>query len=259
MSQLLNLDIINKITIDNLYTHPFPHIILDNFFPLQLVNDLHCMALDIPTQSMFRHSNHITDLKYETSDGLNRSKSFAQLRAFLDSPFFIEKVSSMLGISEPLLPDCDFFGSGIHCMPPGGFLEMHLDFRIHPKTKLNRRLNALLYLNKHYFPAYGGHLVIAHKSKPHVTAQIEPLFNRLVIFPTNDYTFHGVPNPIPLDAPSRYSIAYYYYSKDRPYSDIDKSRRYDSTVYISSSLKRTMLIKLLRLKQRILTRLKNEV
>ena len=64
---------------------------------------------------------------------------------------------------------------------------------------------------------------------------IEPLFNRLVIFNTNDTTFHG--HPTSLKFPENYprtSLAFYYYtSKKRSFKE-RKRFKTTTTRYIAS-------------------------
>ena len=61
---------------------------------------------------------------------------------------------------------------------------------------------------------------------------IEPLFNRLVIFNTNDTTLHGHPHALnfPEDYP-RASIAMYYYSAGVPVTERTR-RRATTTRYV---------------------------
>ena len=52
--------------------------------------------------------------------------------------------------------------------------------------------------------------------------KISPNFNKLVIFNTTDYSFHGHPNPLacPEDV-TRKSLALYYYTNGRPSNEIN--------------------------------------
>ena len=66
-------------------------------------------------------------------------------------------LEALTGI-EGLIPDPYFGGGGLHQIEPGGFLKIHADFNVHPKLKLDRRLNMLIYLNRDWREEYGGHL-----------------------------------------------------------------------------------------------------
>ena len=73
----------------------------------------------------------------------------------------------------------------------GGFLRMHTDFNRHEKLLFDRRINTLYYLNKNWRPEYGGELLIQRLGAPQQKG-IEPIFNRLVIFNTNDEHCTGI-------------------------------------------------------------------
>lgn len=51
-----------------------------------------------------------------------------------------------------------FTGAGIHYHANGGKLDLHLDYGIHPISRMERRLNIILYLNHDWKDEYGGHL-----------------------------------------------------------------------------------------------------
>ena len=54
----------------------------------------------------------------------------------------------LTGIDEVLMPDPYFSGGGLHEIKKGGLLKIHADFNKHPLTKLDRRINVLIYLNQ---------------------------------------------------------------------------------------------------------------
>lgn len=50
-----------------------------------------------------------------------------------------------------------------------------------------------------------------------------PVFNRLVVFSTTDWSYHGLPDPIECPKEmSRKSIALYYYSNGRPSHEVEE-------------------------------------
>ena len=108
------------------------------------------------------------------------------------------------------------WGGGIHRIKRGGFLKIHSDTNFHPDFNLDRRLNLLLYLNKNWNDKYGGELELWDKKMKKCVKKIAPLFNRAVIFSTDDNSYHGHPDP--LNCPEnvvRQSLALYYYSHGR--------------------------------------------
>jgi Rps23 Pro-64 3,4-dihydroxylase Tpa1-like proline 4-hydroxylase len=134
---------------------------------------------------------------------------------------------AVTGIEE-LTSDPYLFGGGMHETFPGGFLKMHTDFNFHRTLKLDRRINVLLFLNEDWRPEWKGELLLAGRNLKNPVS-IEPLINRMVIFNTNDHSYHGQPDPNCFPAGnSRKSIAMYYYSPDRPDGEID-SRKFGTT------------------------------
>ncbi len=69
------------------------------------------------------------------------------------------------------------------------------DFNWHNKLKLHRRINVLIYLNPDWEDEWGGFLDIA---SPDFTEKksIKPLFNRTLIFSTDDFSFHCHQDPL---------------------------------------------------------------
>jgi hypothetical protein len=58
---------------------------------------------------------------------------------------------------------------------------VHVDYNFHPQTKLHRRMNLLLYLNKDWKPEYEGYLELWDLESNVQLNSIAPLFNRAVI------------------------------------------------------------------------------
>ena len=244
---------LNRLCENALFGDPFPHLVIDEFLDEESANTLASLCKEkASSDEVIRHTNNITDNRIECRENLDSEEVFIELEEVLRSDRCVAAVSSLLGIQEKLQGDTDLFGSGVHCLPPGELLGMHLDFKHHPRTGLCRRLNTILYLNRGYKREHGGLLELAIREKPQERKSIEPLFNRLVVFPTNDYTLHGIPRRIPVDAPNRYSIAYYHYSETRPDSDIDSKREYESTWYLPEGLAKGALVRVMRLRTRLI-------
>jgi hypothetical protein len=83
-------------------------------------------------------------------------------------------------------------------------------------------LNLIVYLNKGWKAEWGGSLEIHSNPRRPLENQIrsyEPLFNRAVLFETNEYSWHGFPK---IELPeeerhrSRKSISIYLYTRERP-------------------------------------------
>ena len=150
--------------------------------------------------------------------------------SFMNSPEFLSFLQELTGIDD-LIADPDFNGGGIHLIPRGGKLGIHIDFsRALFDNNKYRRANCLLYLNDGWQREWEGALELWNKKPSEggsCVKKVFPFFNRLVIFGTSKNSWHG--HPTPLNCPEgeyRKSLATYYYSS-QPGDDLDEH----STVY----------------------------
>lgn len=153
----------------------------------------------------------------------------------LNSRSFLSWLERLTEIEESLIADPNLFGGGLHQSINGAFLNVHVDYNIHPETKFHRRLNVLVYMNKDWKEEYEGHLELWNLTdgKKELLEKVTPLFNRCVIFETNEISYHG--HPTPLNTPpeiNRKSLATYYYTKDRP---LDEIAHEHNTVYVNTA------------------------
>ena len=209
---------------------PFPHVVLDGLFDAAVLESIlrdfpdprsmQWMQFDNPQEKKLGYSHERSTLSKTVRDFLNDLNSFKML-------LWLEALTGI----EGLIPDPYFGGGGLHQIEPGGFLKVHADFNVHPKLKLDRRLNMLIYLNQEWKEEYGGHLELWDRDQKSCRHRILPLFNRTVIFSTTDTSFHGHPHP--LTSPpgiTRKSVSLYYYTAGRPAEE--RSVAHD-TIFIS--------------------------
>ena len=133
---------------------------------------------------------------------------------------FLQFLSEVTGIPN-LISDPGFEGGGLHQIIPGGKLGVHADFNRHRDYGLDRRLNLLLYLNKDWREEYGGNLELWDRNMSKCEARVAPLFNRVMVFGTTDFTYHGHPDPLQCpEGMTRKSMALYYFSNGRPAEEV---------------------------------------
>lgn len=206
---------------------PFPHLIIDNLLPPQLLESVLAEFPD-PHQAKWKQCYHANSKKLSCADERLMGDTTRHVLAELNSGTFLSFLERLTGI-RGLIPDPHLFGGGLHLIEPGGFLKIHADFNVHQQLRLDRRLNLLLFLNQNWREEYGGHLELWDRDMTACRQRILPVFNRCVIFATTDWAYHGHPEPLtcPPDR-SRKSIAMYYYTNGRPAEEHSKPH---STLY----------------------------
>jgi hypothetical protein len=112
---------------------------------------------------------------------------------------------------QGLFIDPDFHGGGFHQGGDGSYLDMHVDFNMHPlHSNWLRTVNMLVYLNPDWQPGWGGELLIT-SSLDREPVTVSPLFNRALIMLTSDFTYHGYTKMNLPEGVTRKSIATYAY------------------------------------------------
>lgn len=183
------------------YERPFRHVVMDGFLSPETVLRINA---EWPIENWLKEDGK-ANLKWSTNA---LPPSAQEVVKSID----VKMMEKATGI-EGLFLDEELFGAGLHCIPRGGFLKMHVDFNRHPKG-WHRRVNLLIYLNQEWRDEWGGHLQLGRGADAKLIA---PLGGRCVIFETNDSSWHG--HPVPLNCPEdvqRRSLALYFYTKDEP-------------------------------------------
>jgi Rps23 Pro-64 3,4-dihydroxylase Tpa1-like proline 4-hydroxylase len=190
---------------------PFPHIVIDDFLPVHVLDEV-VGEFPSPRDASWMRFESDNERKLASTKETLIGEASRQLLSELNSATFIEFLEELTGISG-LIPDPHFEGGGLHQIVRGGHLGVHVDFNRHPRTGLERRLNALVYLNRDWKEEYGGALELWSRDMQRCQQRILPVFNRLVVFSTSDHSYHGHPNPLECpEGTSRRSLALYYYS-----------------------------------------------
>ena len=236
MDKILSKDYenLNYIAKENLEIYkknkPFPHIVFENFFSKEFLEDV---LKEFPDLSKFKDSekyNSKNEVKFSNNKYTTFQKSTKRFIDFLNSSEFLVFLENLTSTKEKLIPDPHLMGGGLHEIKRGGVLKIHTDFNRHPFLPLDRRLNLLVYLNKNWSNEYGGELELWDNDMKKAEKKISPNFNKIVIFSTNDFSNHGHPEPLNCpDSLSRKSIALYYFSSGRPESEINKKNIKNTT------------------------------
>ncbi len=192
---------------------PFRYVIIDDFLPSDYVEEILASYPEPDIEgwdsTTYIHQKKKLTQRFGFPGPISRFFSLTATREFR------ELISEICGIPN-LIEDPELIGGGLHQILRGGFLDVHVDYNFHPRTKLHRRLNLLLYLNRDWKAEYEGCLELWDLEANRQLERIAPILNRGVIFETNEISYHG--HPQPLNAPyhiTRKSLAIYYYTKER--------------------------------------------
>ena len=214
----------------------YPHISFKNFLPIKVAEEIHDNFPSTEDLNYYSYDNPL-EKKLAYDKVYNLHESITNLFTQFSSPTFLIFLEKLTGI-EGLIPDPYFRGGGIHISETGGKLDIHIDFNKHPKLKLERRLNVLIYFNKDWQHSWNGDFQIwegfkDEKGEHHLLKlrdRVYPIFNTFACFNTSEKSYNGFPDSIKCPASeNRKSLAFYYYTVDRPEEELVESH---STVYV---------------------------
>lgn len=188
---------------------PFPHIVIDNFLDPVVLRRI---VDEFPRREKGRFSDAYSQLKTGYTHGQIRSAYAQDLLNVLNSAPFLMFLQNLTGI-RGLVSDAHYTGGGLHETARGGHLAIHADFNIHPHSKLQRRLNLILFLNDDWDESWGGSLELWDQDMKACRESVAPTMARAVVFNTDSNSYHGHPDPLvcPPEVMRR-SIALYYYT-----------------------------------------------
>lgn len=203
---------------------PFKHVVIDGFFEADFARQL---LEQFPRfdPALARSESGATGGKAVHTNIRDISPAYLRLYETIAARPFLDYVSILSGVPDLIL-DPELFGGGTHENLHGQELDPHVDFNYDEARQLHRRLNLIVYLNPEWREEWGGALEIHSNPRRPEENQIRsyaPLFNRCVMFETNEYSWHGFPRiNLPEDKRhlSRKSISIYLYTKTRPTEEI---------------------------------------
>jgi len=195
---------------------PFPHAVIRNFFAEEAAAKL-SEAFPQPTWSEWDVYDNPFEGKLATNKLELCDKAYRAAFDALAMPPALSALQTICGMPE-LRMDPDLYGAGLHSIPPGGVLGMHLDYSKHPKYDAERAVNAVCFMTPSWAGADEGALELWDSIKQadgsykmtEKAVGVMPEFNTCVLFRPCDNAFHGVPERAPRTAPPRNTLAAYY-------------------------------------------------
>lgn len=208
------------------YNDPFDHWVIDQFQLLDYAKQLSNDFVDYYNKDWFEYNNPL-EVKKTCNNWWDFPPTTYKFIEYLNSPKFIKMLEDITGI-QSLHADPGLHGAGWHMHGPGGKLNVHLDYSIHPKLNLERKLNLIYYLSEDWEPEWGGNLQLwsgdERKAAKHIKT-VDCFFNRAILFDTTQNSWHGFPDRIQCpDGNYRKSIAMYYLVEPQESARPDRKR-----------------------------------
>lgn len=202
---------------------PFPHVVIDNFIDFDSISKASKEFPNFNDEFWLDYDNPL-EIKKACSDWNKFPSSIYKIFFYLLSNSVADKLSFLT--DTQLYPDYGLHGGGLHCHKSGGKLNSHLDYCLHPKLELQRKINIIVYLTENWNPEWNGSLGLWSHDETlnlpkELVKKIDCIFNRAVIFDTTMNSWHGLPDPV--NCPehiSRNSLATYYLCE--PMKNVDK-------------------------------------
>lgn len=216
----------NALEIQHEFQHakPFRHVAIESFLePAVAEHLLRDFPRFDPTKAINEHGEVGRKAVFERVNGI--SPAYRDFYRYINSKPFLDAMSELTGIPD-LMADEALFGGGTHENLDGQGLDVHVDFNIDEQRMLHRRVNLLVYLNHEWEESWGGSIELHSDPWTPRANQVKgflPLFNRAVIFETNEYSWHGFKRirlPEAKKNLSRKSFSIYLYTKDRPAEEV---------------------------------------
>ena len=209
-----------------LQAKPFNHVVIDNFFVDSFARTIFNDMPGYEENNDAKYDNPI-EKKRTIQNWTKFPKNIYKAATFLVNQEFTGYLRQLTWQNE-LMADFGLHGGGIHMHQAGDYLNAHLDYDIHPKLDMKRKLNLIVYLNPNWQESWGGNLGLwSHDEETgqakDLIKSVPPLFNRAILFDTSQNSWHGVTEGIfAPEGEYRKSLAFYYLI---PTKDISNRRQ----------------------------------
>lgn len=210
---MINKEAISRALVGFKNNRPFDHCVVENFFDVEIAQALEKEFLEYENPKWFYYKNSIEDKKALNDWNVFPTLTYQIFRELI-SEQFIQILSKTIGV--PLYQDPGLHGGGWHIHSTGGNLNPHLDYSIHPKFGLQRKVNIIIYVSSGMEESHGGHLGFwshnpSRNEPDKLVKEFQPKFNSAVIFDTTQNSWHGMCRPlVQPEGIYRKSLAIYY-------------------------------------------------
>ena len=219
-----------KIQPEILRTYPFKFLLVKDFLDYSDFDALYSELMVLENTEPHSEFKSSFGVKQEWKAPPSNDGHIYKFLDFLSSDLFIGKLKLAFSIDKQinLYYDRTYDGGGYVKSPPNSFLSYHADFNFSSIAEKYRILNVLFYFNSSYSINQGGVLHLLDPTSKTVEKFLEPRMNTMLVFLTDDVSFHGV---------SRNSLDFYrrsfnlYYYASEPLSD-NQSRVPHKTIWV---------------------------
>jgi hypothetical protein len=211
---------------------PFDYWIIDDFLHTDLARKLAAEFPDYNSSDWLFYNNPI-EHKKTIHDWYKFPLETYKFMSKLVSKDFVDHISEITG-EKTLFADPGLHGGGWHIHGNDGRLNVHMDYSIHPKLKLLRKYNLIVYLSEEWEDSWGGNLELwshdpATNQPKECKVVVQNKFNRAVLFDASKNSWHGFYDRIKCpEGKYRKSIAAYYLT-EVPVGASDRPRALFST------------------------------
>ena len=184
------------------HSKPFGFISKYDFLDLNIANQIQQEILNIPEDEWDKHETPFEkkNVLKNTDDKL--PPITRKLFQGLESEVFLAELRNICGKKLYTDPAKTFWG--IHKFSNGDYTHIHVDEGLHPITGKKKQLTLCIYLSRNWQDNQTGALEFwygdnAAESKVKIYncgVAIKPLFNTIVLFNNDDYSWHGMPKPV---------------------------------------------------------------
>jgi hypothetical protein len=203
---------------------PFENVVIDNFLNESYAEELY--RLFPKDRNDWHYYENPIEVKYAFDNINNLDSNIKDYFYYLSSEQITKKISEITNIPD-LQYDEYLHGAGLHSHPRHGRLNVHLDYEKHPFSGKERRINIIYFLTKNWnSELWNGLNELWDKEVSICVKKTDIIFNRAIIFKTNDISWHGLPEKILCpENVFRNSIAYYYVSLLNSQKNEDEYRK----------------------------------
>ena len=184
----------------NEITNPYSIWIVDNFLEQKVIDNIDKNWVSQDSELWGSGYAEVGGEKNILEDGMRWLNDYdlmpyeiSYVLKYFHTNDFTEKLGKLTNV-DGLITDESRNWSGMRTMLPNSHQLIHSDARTHPENGLRRELTCLLYVNKDYDRKRDeGCLEVWNDDMSKKIDEIEPIYNRFVVFCNTDTAHHGVP------------------------------------------------------------------